>query len=294
MHLKGTFTAMITPFLHNQIDEEGLIRTVERQIAAGITGLLFLGTTGEAATLTDAEQSRVIEIGVKRSKGRALIIVGTGCNSTPQTIEKTQRAKDLGADIAQVITPYYNRPTQEGLYRHFEALTRAVDIPILVYNNPGRTGVNIEPSTLLKIASLPKILGIKDSSGDINQAGDFLHTVTPHYPLFSLLSGDDILTLPLMALGATGLFSVVGNLVPEPLIALVNSALEGQFHQAREIHKRLYPLFKLSSIETNPIPIKEAMHLCGLPAGESRLPLCAMSPENREKLSTLLSEMGLR
>lgn len=291
MTLKGTFTAMVTPFKEDSLDEEGLISNIGHQLQARVSGLVFLGTTGETATLTSDEQRRVIEIGVRETKGKALVVIGTGSNSTRQTIENTQRAKDLGADIALVVTPYYNKPTQEGIYRHFEALTQAVDLPLIVYNIQGRTGVNIETSTLLRIASLPHIIGVKEASGNLNQAADVIYTVVKQYPHFSVLSGDDAATLPMMALGANGVVSVVSNLVPEDVVALVNAALSQDFSKARLLHEELLPLFRNAFIETNPAPIKEAMNLCGLAAGPCRLPLCEMTPEHRQKISDLILTM---
>ena len=293
MSLKGTFTAMITPLKNDELDEEGLVDNIQRQIQAGITGLVFLGTTGEAATLTDEEQLRVIQIGVRETKGKALVLIGTGSNSTKHAIEKTKRAKDLGADIALVVTPYYNKPTQEGIYRHYEAIAKNVDLPVLVYNIQGRTGVNIETSTLLRIADLPHIVGVKEASGNLGQAGDVIHTIVKRYPLFSVLSGDDAATLPMMALGASGVVSVVSNLIPEKIVALVNAALDGNFYEARKIHEDNLPLFKNAFIEVNPSPIKEAMNFCKMAAGSCRLPLCELKPENREKLKLTLLEIGV-
>ncbi len=293
MQLKGTFTAMITPFQNDELNEEGLVQNIRRQISAGITGLVFLGTTGETATLTDEEQKKVIEIGVKEAKGKVLVLVGTGSNSTRQTIEKTKRAKELGADIALIVAPYYNKPSQEGIYRHFEAIVKSVKLPVLVYNIPGRTGVNIETPTLLRMAGLPYIMGVKDSSGNMSQAGDVVSTICKQYPQFTVLSGDDDATLPMVALGATGVVSVVSNLVPERIVGLVEAALKGDFLQARKIHHQNLALFKHAFIEVNPAPIKEAMNLCGMAAGPCRLPLCELRPENHEKMKRLLLEMGL-
>jgi 4-hydroxy-tetrahydrodipicolinate synthase len=291
--LKGTFTAMITPFLNDHLDEKGLAKNIQMQLTAGITGLVLLGTTGETATLTEEEQKRIIEIGVKEAKGKAIIIVGTGSNSTRQTVEKTKKAKELGAEIVLIVTPYYNKPSQEGIYRHFEAIATQVDIPIIVYNIQGRTGVNIETSTLLRIAGLPNVIAVKEASGNIVQAGDVLLHVRKKYPSFSVLSGDDGLTLPMMSLGATGVISVVSNLVPEQVVSLVDAALSGQFHKARKAHEELSPLFKLAFIEVNPTPIKYAMNLCGMAAGHCRLPLCDMKRENQELLALKLRELGL-
>jgi 4-hydroxy-tetrahydrodipicolinate synthase len=288
MSLRGTFTAMVTPFKQDALDEEGLISNIHHQLRAGVSGLVFLGTTGEASTLTEQEKQRVIEIGVRETKGKATVIIGTGSNSTLQAIENTKRAQALGADMALVVTPYYNKPTQEGIYRHYQAITESTDLPLIVYNIQGRTGVNIETPTLLRIAALPNVIGVKEASNNLNQVTDVLHTILKQYPQFSVLSGDDAATLPFMALGATGVISVVSNLVPEWVTALVNAALSQDFERARILHKELLPLFRNAFLETNPAPIKEAMNLWGLAAGPCRLPLCEMQPENRKKLRDLL------
>ena len=293
MELKGVYTAMVTPFREDRIDEAGLVQNIRTQLAAGISGLVFLGTTGESSTLTDEEQKKVIEIGVQETKGKAAVIIGTGSYSTRQTVEKTRRAKEMGAEVALIVTPYYNKPTQEGIYRHFEAISSNVDLPILVYNIQGRTGVNIETPTLLRIASLPNVIGVKEASGNIVQIGEVLLSVRKKFPSFVVLSGDDGLTLPIMVLGATGVISVVSNLVPERVVSLVDAALKGRFHEARQIHEELSPLFKLAFIEVNPTPIKYAMDLCGMAAGPCRLPLCEMRRESQEILAAKLREMGL-
>lgn len=293
MKLKGTVTALVTPFIQQELDEEGLVSNISYQIAQGINGILVLGTTGESPTLSSEEQSRVISIAVKEAQGKVPVWVGTGSYCTRQTIEKTKRAKDLGADVALIVTPYYNRPTQEGIYRHFEAVATSVEMPIVVYNIPGRCGTNIETATLMRIAGLPNIIGVKEASGNVNQAGDVLHKIVEKYPHFLVFSGDDALTLPMMALGAVGIVSVVSNLVPAKVVAQVNAALKGQFDRAKEIHNQLLPLYKTAFIETNPVPIKTAMNLCGMPSGECRLPLYKMAPENINILRQLLLEMQL-
>lgn len=293
MKLKGTITALITPFINGELDEEGLAYNIGYQIAQGIDGILLLGTTGESSTLSLEEQNRVISIAVGEANGEVPVWVGTGSYCTKQTIEKTKRAKDLGADVALIVTPYYNKPTQEGIYRHFEAVATNVEMPIVIYNIPGRCGTNIETATLLRIAGLPNMIGVKEASGNINQAGDVLHTIVEKYPQFLVFSGDDALTLPMMALGAVGIVSVVSNLVPFQVIALVNAALQGRFDLAREIHYKLLPLYKTAFVETNPIPIKTAMNLCGMPSGECRLPLYQMAPENLTILKRLLLQMQL-
>lgn len=293
MKFKGTITALITPFINNELDEKGLTENIRYQISQGIDGILPLGTTGETATLTPEEQQRIISIAVKEAKGKVPIWVGTGTNCTRQTIEKTKLAKDLGADGVLIVTPYYNKPTQEGIFRHFEAIGTSVDIPILVYNIPGRCVTNIETPTLLRIAGLPNIVGVKEASGNVNQAGDVLSTIIEKYPDFSVFSGDDALTLPMMALGAVGVVSVVSNLLPKPITELVQASLEGDFDKARKIHFELLPLFKAAFIETNPVPIKTAMNLCGMPAGGCRLPLYKMTEENVKQLHQVLAYMNL-
>ncbi len=294
MDLRGTFTAMITPFIGDQLDEKGLVRNIHAQLDAGITGLVFLGTTGEDVTLTDEERERVIRIGVRETKGKALVIVGTGSNSTQTTIKKTRQAKELGADIALIVTPYYNKPTQEGIFRHFEAITSQVDIPVLTYNIMGRSGVNIETATLLRIAALPNIIGVKEASGNIGQIADVIHIVRGQYPQFAVLSGDDGVTLPLMSLGGGGIVSVASNLVPHRMVAMVNAALAERYDEARRIHDELMPWFRFEFIESNPIPVKEAMRLSGMPSGGCRLPLTGLMPKNQERLVELLREMNGR
>lgn len=295
MDLKGTFTAMITPFTgEDKLDEAGLVRNIRAQLEAGITGLVFLGTTGEDVTLSDEERRRVIEIGVRETKDKALVIVGTGSNSTQTTIKKTKEAKELGADIALIVTPYYIKPTQEGIFRHFEAITSEVDIPVLAYNISGRTGVNIETSTLLRMAGLPNIIGVKEASGNINQIAEVIHIIRGKYPNFAVLSGDDGVTLPLMSLGGGGIISVASNLLPRQMVAMVNAALDENYTEARRIHDELMPWFRFEFIETNPIPVKEAMRLCGMPSGRCRLPLTGLTQKNQERLVELLNEMNLR
>jgi len=293
MKFTGTITALVTPFIDQELDEGGLAYNIRHQIAKGINGILPLGSTGESPTLSSEEQARVISIAVKEAHGKVPVWVGTGSYCTRQTIEKTKRAKDLGADVALIVTPYYNKPTQEGIYRHFEAISSSIEMPIVIYNIPGRCGINIETPTLMRIAGLPNILGVKESSGNINQVGDVLHSIVEKYPHFLVFSGDDAFTLPMMALGASGVVSVVSNLVPTQVIALVNAALQGKFDLAREIHYQLLPLYKTAFIETNPVPIKTAMELCGMPSGGCRLPLYQMEPENINTLRQLLLEMRL-
>lgn len=293
MNLKGTITALVTPFKNQQLDEEGLAQNIRFQIASGVNGILALGTTGEASTLSSDEQERVVSIALREAKGKVPLWVGTGSYCTKQTIEKTQRAKDMGANGVLIVTPYYNKPTQEGVYRHFEAISKAVEIPILLYNIPGRCGINIETATLLKIAALPNIVGVKDATGNVQQAGEVIHSVVKKYPDFKVFCGDDALTLPMMSLGAVGIISVVSNLIPTQIVALTNAALQGDFDLARQIHFQLHSLYKVAFIETNPVPIKTAMNLCGMPAGGCRLPLYEMASENINLLRQHLMQLQL-
>lgn len=292
MKLKGTITALVTPFIDQQLDEEGLVNNIHYQIEQRIDGILLLGATGESATLTPEEHSRVISIAVKEAKGKVPILIGTDSNSTQVAIEKTRRAEDLGADIALIVTPYYNKPTQEGIYRHFEAIVNSVNIPIIVYNHPGRSVVNIDVRTMMRIIGLPGVIGIKEASENIMQAGDLLYSVRDRNPEFSIFSGDDSFTYPMMSMGACGVISVASNLFPAKITAMVNAMLAGRFEEALEMHFELLPFFKAEFIETNPAPIKEAMNMCGMPAGECRLPLYKMSPENIEALRQVLFEVN--
>lgn len=293
MELKGTVTAMVTPFFDQEIDERGLVVNIRYQIEQGVNGILLLGTTGEGSTLSSDERMQVTTIAVREAKGIVPIWVATGTNCTKTTIENTKLAKNLGADVALIVTPYYNKPTQEGIYRHFEAIATNVEIPIVVYNIQGRCGVNIETDTLCRIAGLPHIAGVKETSGNVSQAGNVIGTIVGKYPDFLVFSGDDILTLPMMALGAHGVVSVASNLVPNQVALLVRAALDGDFVRAKVIHHQLLPFFKAIFMETNPIPIKTAMSLCGMPSGACRLPLVEMAPDNLNSLQQLLVRMQL-
>lgn len=291
MKIQGAITALVTPFIDDTIDEKGFIYNIHYQIDNGINGLLVLGSTGEDPTLSIEEQEKLIAITVREVRGRIPVIAGTGSWSTRETIVKTKRARALGVDGVLIMTPYYNKPMQEGIYRHFEAITAAVQIPIIIYNNQGRCGTNISVSTLLRIAHLPHIVGIKEASGNISQAAEFLHTVCSKYPNFKVFSGDDALTLSMMSHGGHGIISVISNLVPREVVALTTAALQKNFEAARVIDNQLLPLYKAAFIESNPIPIKKAMMLCGMPAGECRLPLCDMSEENLNILIQTLEQL---
>lgn len=292
MLIQGLFTAIITPFNHEGfLDEEGLRENLRFQIQHKVDGIIVLGTTGEAPTLSAAEKKRIIEIAVEEVKGKAHVMVGTGSYATNQTIENTKLAKELGADSALVVAPYYNKPTQEGLYRHFKALCDAVDFPICVYNIQGRTGQNIQTDTLKRLAAIPQIKAVKEASGQITQMMEVLETILTFYPDFKVLAGDDALIFPLIAMGGHGACSVTSNLVPGQMKELVDTALQGDFKTARTLHYQLQPLFRGLFIETNPIPVKTAMGIFKQASGTCRLPLCEMSPENEKKLRQVLEQI---
>ncbi len=298
--LKGTYTAMITPMKKNgAVDFEGFRKHVKNQLKAGIDGLVPLCTTSETPTLDEDEEDKMLSIimeeraAYKKSSGKNVpIIVGTGSNNTRDAVRYTQRAKEAGADAALVVTPYYNKPSQEGIYRHFAAVSK-VGLPILVYNIQGRTGTNIATDTLARIADLPNIIGVKEASGNINQMADVLAKVKAKHPSFAVLSGDDGLTLPLLALGGDGVVSVVSNLAPKEVKAMVDAGLKGKFDEARKAHFRLLPIFKAAFVDGNPTSIKYAMNLKGLPAGGVRAPLVEVNANAKKVIKTALAACKL-
>jgi 4-hydroxy-tetrahydrodipicolinate synthase len=292
--LRGTFTALVTPFKPDgSLDLDGLRRLVDIQLKAGVSGLVPLGSTGEAATCETEEYEEVIRTVVKVVNGKVPVIVGTGSNSTKHAIETTKRAKACGADVALLVTPYYVKPTNEGIYRHFKAVAEEGGLPILVYNIASRTARNIDVPTLERIAELPGVIGVKEGSGDINQMMEVIQRLGRVKPHFTVLSGDDALTCALLALGGDGVISVASNLVPQKMVEMVKAGLAGDIEQARIKHYDLLPLFRALFIETNPIPVKEALVKMGLPAGPCRLPLCEMEPAHREALYKVLASMNL-
>ncbi len=292
MELTGTFTALVTPFTNEgKVDYEGLRRNVQMQLENGINGLVILGTTAETPTLTAEEKDNIVKIAIEEAKGKVPVIVGTGTNSTKTSIENTQKAQRNGADAALVVAPYYNKPTQNGLYEHFKEIADNVDIPIVLYNVKSRTGVNIEPETVLKLAKHPNILGIKDASGDLKKSAAVITAVRREGIDFSVVSGDDVTALLLVAMGGQGLVSVVSNVAPRTIETMISLALENRFEEARSLYATLFPLLTALFIETNPIPIKEAMNMVGLPAGKVRLPLFPLKDENREFLSKVVKEL---
>ena len=284
--LAGSFTAMVTPFRDGVVDEAALCRLVDYQIAGGTAGLVPCGTTGEAATMTEAEQDRVISVVVEQVNRRLPVIAGTGGNATATTIRRTERARALGADAALIVTPYYNKPTQDGLFAHFAAIAEAVDLPLILYNVPGRTSVNLLPETVVRLASIPAIVGIKEASGSLDQASQILREAPED---FVLLSGDDSLTLPIMGVGGRGVISVVSNIVPEAVARLTAACLENDFVTARAIHLDLFDLCRAVFIETNPVPVKTAAAWLDLCSAEVRLPLSPLTSVSCQRLEAALA-----
>jgi 4-hydroxy-tetrahydrodipicolinate synthase len=288
---QGTGTAMITPFKSDgSIDEKALRRFVDFQIEGGVDMLLPCGTTGEGATLDENETDRVVQIVIEQTKRRVPVIVGAGSNSTAKAVEMTRRAKRVGADGVLSVGPYYNKPTQQGYYEHFKAVSEAEDIPVIVYNVPGRTSGNIEAQTMLRLAELPNVVGVKEASGNIGQMMDIIRDAPRD---FNLLSGDDALTLPVIAVGGHGIISVVSNEAPAMMSDMVDAALEGNQTKAKELHYKLLPLMNINFIESNPIPVKAALAMMGLIEENYRLPLVRIGAANRGKLAKVVEEVGL-
>ena len=282
---------MVTPFTKDdEIDEDGLRANVRFQIRRGIHGLVPMGTTGECATLSYEEHNRVIEITVDEAKDKVPVLAGTGSNSTWEAIMLTKHAKEVGADGALLVVPYYNKPTQAGLYQHFKRIAEEVDLPQVIYNIPSRTGVNMQPETMAKLTKIKNIVGIKEASGDLRQVARMIELGGKK---FSVISGDDLLTFEIMKLGGVGVISVASNLVPDKVTKMVESFRSGDAKTAKRIHNELTPLFKALFIETNPGPVKTAMNWMGMAAGGLRLPLVELEPENQKKLRKVLVNMGL-
>jgi 4-hydroxy-tetrahydrodipicolinate synthase len=288
---RGTYTALATPFRGDgSLDEESLTRLVDFQIEGGIEGLVPCGTTGEAATLTTPERLRVIELVKTRAEGRVRVLAGVGGNATRTVVDDAREAEKVGVDGILSVVPYYNKPTQEGLFQHFSRLADALETPVILYNVPGRTGCNLLPRTILRLSAHANIVGVKEASGSLPQAMELL-AERPRE--FSVLSGEDNLTLPLLAVGADGVISVVANEVPMLMSRMVREALEGRFADARSIHYRLRKLMEINFIETNPIPVKAALSMMGLCQEYYRLPLVPLGAENRDRLRSELLELEL-
>ncbi len=287
---EGSIVAIVTPFKNGQVDEEAYRKLIEFQIENGTSAIVPCGTTGESATLDVNEHARVIDIAVEAVNRRVPVIAGTGGNSTSEAIELTRHAKEVGADATLQVTPYYNKPTQEGLFRHYKAILKAVPLPQILYNVPGRTSVNLLPETVARLAEFSEVVAIKEASGNVGQMADVVRLAGEN---ITLLSGDDNLTLPVLALGGKGVISVVANIVPGDSADLVKAWAAGNVDGARSLFYKLLPLCKAMFFETNPIPVKTAAALMGMMEDEMRLPMCAMAPENLEKLKRALSDYGL-
>ncbi|CEG13605.1 4-hydroxy-tetrahydrodipicolinate synthase [groundwater metagenome] len=306
MDYAGCYTAIVTPFKKNSdVDYDGLRENIRFQIDNGIDGVVPCGTTGEAATLSMEEHEKVIDTVVDEANGKIKVIAGTGSNNTAEAIELTRHAKDSGADACLLITPYYNKPTQEGIYQHYKKIAETVDIPLIPYNIKSRTGINIEPDTTLRLSKIKGIIGIKEASGDLNQVSAIISKLKTEGNKgnknfnFIILSGDDALTLPIIALGGKGVISVVSNIMPKDVKALKDYCLSGNFEGAREIHYKLLNLTKTMFIETNPAPVKYAMNVLkennkiGMNAGNLRLPLVEVSDASKGKIKDVLKEVGI-
>lgn len=288
---EGTYTALVTPFVQNQLDEAAFARLIQMQLAAGVTGVVPVGTTGESPTLNYDEHHRVIELAVKTVAGRCKVIAGTGSNSTLEAVSLTIEAERLGADAALVVAPYYNKPTQAGLLAHFGEIASAVKIPIMLYSIPGRCGIEIGVDTVVTLAERhPNIVALKESGGSVERVSQ-LRAVLP--PSFDVLSGDDSMTLPFLSVGACGVVSVASNLVPAEVVALVNAALSGDYSAARKQHFHLYPLFKELFVESNPAPVKYALSRLGTLQPDVRLPLASLADSSRARVEAAMRQTGL-
>jgi len=287
---EGSFVAIVTPFKNGKIDAPALRGLVEFHIENGTNGIVPCGTTGESATLNHAEHEEVIRIAVETCKGRIPVLAGTGSNATHEAIELTQRAQKIGADGALLITPYYNKPTQEGLFLHFSAVAKETDLPIMLYNVPGRTSINMVPGTVARLSAIKNIVGIKEASGSLVQVSEIIQSCGPD---FEVISGEDALTWPILAIGGKGAISVTANLVPDKCARLYQAALSGDVETAKTLHYELLKLNDIMFIETNPIPVKTALGLMGRIENEFRAPLCAPSEEHLAQLKAVLKAYAL-
>ncbi|MFB3136538.1 MAG: 4-hydroxy-tetrahydrodipicolinate synthase, partial [Nitrospirales bacterium] len=279
-----------TPFRKGRVDEQALGDLIEFHISKGTNGIVPCGTTGESATLSQEEHEQVVAFTVEAVNHRVPVIAGTGSNSTEEAIVFTKHAKQVGSDAALLITPYYNKPTQEGLFQHFSIIAKTVDLPLILYNIPGRTCVNMMPTTVARLAKISSIIGIKEGSGSLQQVSDIIQECGDRV---TVLSGDDPLTLPMMAIGAKGVITVTANIVPADMAAMVQAALEGHMDRAKALHYKMAPLFTALFYETNPIPVKEALAMMNKIDGELRLPMSPMAPDNRERLRQVMKDYGL-
>ena len=289
---RGTFTALVTPFRDGGIDRHAFEHLIEQQIAAGITGIVAIGTTGESPTLSHDEREELIRIAVATVNKRCLVIAGTGSNATQHAVADTKAAEKFGCDGALLVAPYYNKPSQEGLFRHFKTIAEATALPIILYNIPGRCGVDVVPDTVVRLANeCRNIVCIKEASGSVERVSELRRRLPES---FTILSGDDSLTLPFMAVGATGVVSVASNLFPAEVCALINTCESGNLKSAEQLHRKLLPLFKDLFIEPNPVPVKTALGWRGAMSSEVRLPLCEMTEANQARLRDTLEEFERR
>jgi len=287
---EGSIVAIVTPIKNGEVDKESYRKLIEFQIENGTNGILTCGCTGEPATLSMEEHKDLIKYTVETVNGRISVIAGTGSNNTEEAIELTSFAKEAGCDAALLITPYYNKPTQKGLYLHYKKIAESVDIPIILYNVPSRTGISISPETVAELSKIKNIIGIKEASGSIEQVCKIISLVEDN---FIVLSGDDSLTLPIISVGGKGVISVAANVAPKDMSDMVKFALNGEIEKARKIHYKLFPLFKVLFIETNPIPVKTALSIMGMIQAEWRLPLTSPSEESYKKIEQTLKECGV-
>jgi 4-hydroxy-tetrahydrodipicolinate synthase len=288
---RGAFVAIVTPFIDGKIDEQGLKDLIEMQIAGGTHGIVPCGTTGESATMSHEEHHRVVELTIETVNGRVPVLAGTGSNSTSETIELTQHARDAGADGALVITPYYNKPSQEGLYQHFKTVAEAVDIPMILYNVPSRTSIDITAATVARCAEIKNIVGIKEATADMNRACDVIRQCPDD---FAVMSGDDFTCMSLVLLGGTGVISVTSNVHPRGMSDLMNAALAGDVAGARKVQYQLFPLMQSMFFDTNPVPAKKALELMGkIKSGDPRQPLWTMGDDALARMTPVLKDQGL-
>jgi len=289
--IQGAFVAIVTPFVDGEVDEQGLVDLIEFQIANGTHGIVPCGTTGESATMSHAEHHRVVELTVKTVNGRVPVMAGSGSNSTAEAIDLTKHAKAAGADAVLMVTPYYNRPSQEGLYQHYKAVAEAVAIPIFLYNVPSRTSINMLPSTVARCAEIDNIVGIKDATGNLNQVSELVQLCPED---FIVLSGDDFTAMATVLVGGKGLISVTSNVAPHDMAAMMEAALAGDVPRAKQLHYKLFPLMQAMFYDTNPVPAKKSLELMGkIRSGLPRLPLAPMDDANVAKLKTALGDYGL-
>lgn len=285
---QGSMVALVTPFRNGKIDEPALKRLIEFHIQSGTDVIIPVGTTGESATLSHEEHRRMMSLVIERVDGRIPVVCGAGSNNTSEALGLIQHAQKVKADGVLVVTPYYNRPTQEGLYRHYSYLASRTDIPLILYNVPGRTAVSLAPSTVARLAKIPNIVAIKEASGNLDQVDQILQLCE-----ITIISGEDSLTFPMMAIGAKGTISVTANVAPALMKEMVHAALRGDFEEGLRIHQKLYPLSKALFLETNPIPVKTALGMMKMIQPELRLPLCEMTTENKQKLKKVLGDLEI-